>query len=54
MKLTLVLGLLEKKNNLKPIKIDINDFKKLKFKDYYYNNKEFMNIIPFDEALKII
>ena len=47
-------GIIRKKNNLKPIIIKTNDFKKLKFKDYYNNNKEFMNIISFEEALKII
>ena len=47
-------GIIRKKNNLKPIKIEIDDFKKLKFKDYYNRNMEFMNIIPYEEALKII
>ena len=47
-------GIIRKKNNLKPIIIKTNDFKNLKFKDYYNNNKEFMNIISFEEALKII
>jgi len=47
-------GVIRKKNNTNPLDIKINDFKKLKFKDYYYNNKEFMNVISYDQILKII
>lgn len=48
------IGVIRKRNNLNPIKIDTDDFKKLKFKDYYYKNKEFMNIVFYDQTLKII
>ena len=47
-------GVIRKKINTKPLDIKINDFKKLKFKDYYHNNKEFMNVISYDQILKII
>ena len=47
-------GVIRKKNNTNPLDIKINDFKKLKFKDYYHNNKEFMNVISYDQILKII
>jgi hypothetical protein len=47
-------GVIRKKNNINPLDIKINDFKKLKFKDYYHNNKEFMNVISYDQILKII
>jgi len=47
-------GVIRKKINTKPLDIRINDFKKLKFKDYYHNNKEFMNVISYDQILKII
>ena len=47
-------GIIRKKNNKNPLKIPHNDFKKLKFKDYYYNNKEFMNVISYNKTLEII
>ena len=47
-------GVIRKKINTNPLDIKINDFKKLKFKDYYHNNKEFMNVISYDQILKII
>ena len=47
-------GVIRKKNNTNPLDIKINDFKKLKFKDYYHNNKKFMNVISYDQILKII
>ena len=47
-------AIIKKKHNSKPLKIQTRDFKKLKFKDYYHNNKEFMNIISYKRALEII
>ena len=47
-------GVIRKKNNTNPLDIKIIDFKKLKFKDYYHNNKEFMNVISYEQILKII
>ena len=40
--------------NKKPLKLDINNFNKLKFKDYYYNYKEFMNILDYEDTLNNI
>ena len=40
--------------NKKLLKLDINNFSKLKFKDYYYNYKEFMNILDYEETLNKI
>ena len=40
--------------NKKLLKLDINNFNKLKFKDYYYNYKEFMNILDYEETLNKI
>ena len=36
------------------LKLDIDDFSKLKFKDYYHNYKEFMNIFDYNETLNKI
>ena len=40
--------------NKRLLKLDIEDFSKLKFKDYYYNHKEFMNIFDYKETLNKI
>ena len=40
--------------NKKLLKLDINNFSKLKFKDYYYNYKEFMNIFNYEDTLNKI
>ena len=47
-------GVIRKKINNKLLKLDIKNFKQLKFRDYYDNNKEFMNLISYDQLLKII
>jgi len=48
------LGIIFKKKNLNRLKLDLKDFKKLKFEDYYYNYSKFMNIISHEELFKII
>ena len=48
------IGVIFKRNNKNLLDIKINDFKKLKFRDYYSNYKEYMNIISEDDLLKII
>ena len=40
--------------NKRLLKLNVNDFSKLKFKDYYYNHKEFMNIFDYKETLNKI
>ena len=41
--------------NKSPLKLDnVINFEKLKFKDYYYNYKTFMNIKTYSETLKLI
>tara|TARA_B110000037_G_scaffold119870_1_gene137016 strand:- start:1 stop:681 length:681 start_codon:yes stop_codon:yes gene_type:complete len=47
-------GIIQKKNNSKLLELKINNFKNLKFKDYFHRNKEFMNVISYNEALKKI
>ena len=48
------LGVILKRNNKNKLNLDLKNFKKLKFKDYYHNYSKFMNIISEDELLKII
>ena len=47
-------GIIQKKENSKILDLKIDNFKNLKFKDYFHRNKEFMNIISYDEVLKKI
>ena len=47
-------GIIQKKNNSKLLELKINNFKNLKFKDYFHRNKEFMNVISYNETLKKI
>ena len=42
----------KKNNNL--LKVKNKNFQKLKFRDFYLNHKEFMNIISYQDALKLI
>ena len=48
------LGIILKRSNRNLLAIDINDFKKLKFKDYYVNHKKFMNLIEVDDLEKLL
>ena len=47
-------GIIRKKKNSKLLKLKIDNYKDLKFSDYYHRNEEFMNVISYDEALKKI
>jgi SAM-dependent methyltransferase len=47
-------AVIRKKANIKILKLDFENFKDLKFNDYYFRHKEFMNIISYQQALKII
>ena len=46
-------GMILKRPNKKILKLSINNFKKLKFRDYFYNYKEYLNIV-YKEDLKNI
>jgi len=48
-------AVIRKKSNSSPLIFRDNIiFKDLKFKDYFYNYKDFMNIKSYDETLKLI
>ena len=47
------IGIIFKRPNKSILKLD-QDTKKLKFKDYYYNYKSYMNLISSEELEKII
>ena len=48
------LGVIFKRANKNKLELNMKDFKNLKFRDYYYNNLKFMNIIKEEELLKIV
>ena len=48
------LGLIFKRPNQNLLSLDINNFKKLKFKDYYIYHKNFMNIIEAHDIDKVL
>ena len=43
------IGVILKKNNKNILYINQTDFKKLKFRDFFYNHKNWMNIIEYDQ-----
>ena len=47
-------GVIFKSSNKKPFNFKIKNFKKLKFLDYYKNHYEMMNIIEYEDLIKII
>ena len=48
------LGIILKRPNKNLLSLDINDFKKLKFRDYYINHKKFMNLIEVTDLENIL
>ena len=47
-------GVIKNTKNSDILKIDLNDFSKLKFKDYYYNYKRYMRVIDYENLLDTI
>ena len=43
-------GIIRKKKNKNILKKKIKNFKKISFKEYYYNYKELMNIVSYDRV----
>ena len=48
------LGIIMKRKNKNLLSLEISNFKKLKFKNFYYNHKEIMNIIEYKDIQKIL
>jgi len=48
------IGVIFKKNNKNILELEIKDFSKLKFKDYFYNYKKYMNLIEYSELRNLI
>ena len=48
------LGIILKRKNKNILNLKIKNFKKLKFKEYYLNHKEYMNLITVSDIDKVI
>ena len=46
-------GMILKRPNKKILNLNINNFKRLKFKDYFYNHKEYLNVVYKDDLKNI-
>jgi hypothetical protein len=46
-------GMILKRPNKKILNLNINNFKRLKFKDYFYNHKEYLNVVYKDDMKNI-
>ena len=46
------IGIIFKRPNQKILVLNNKNFKKMKFKDYYFNNKEYMNLIDVNDLFK--
>ncbi|WP_440931718.1 class I SAM-dependent methyltransferase [Candidatus Pelagibacter sp.] len=48
------ISIIRKIKNKDKLNLIINDFKKLKFENFYYNHKEYMRIMEYNEVLEYI
>ena len=48
------IGVIFNRKNKNILKIENKDFHKFKFEEYFYNHKKFMNIIEYEDLIKII
>ena len=48
------ISIIRKTSNKDQLDLKIMNFKKLKFQDFYYNHKEYMRILEYDEVLEYI
>jgi hypothetical protein len=42
-----------KRSNKNLLKLNVNNFKKLKYKDFYYNYKKYLNVINYEDIKNI-
>ena len=48
------IGVIFKRENQNLLNLNIKDFSKINFKEYFYNYKKYMNIIEYDDLIKIM
>lgn len=48
------ISVIKKEKNKNQLKINIKNFKNLKFKDFYIHHKKFMNIVNYQSSLKLL
>ena len=47
------IGMILKRPNRKLLNLNINNFKKLKYKDFFYNYKKYLNVIYYEDLKNI-
>ena len=47
------IGMILKRPNKNLLNLNINNFKKLKYKDFFYNYKEYLNVIYYENLKNI-
>ena len=48
------IGVILKRENRNLLNLEINDFKKMKYKDFFSNYNKYMNIVEFSDLIKIL
>lgn len=48
------IGVIFKKENKNPLKLNTNKFSNLKYNDYFINYKKYLNLIEYEDLIKII
>lgn len=48
------IGVILKKNNKNLLNLNLNDFSKLKYRDYFDNYKNYLNLVEYNDFLKIL
>ena len=48
------IGVIFNRKNKNPLKLDSQNFSKISFEDYFHKHKEFMNIIEYEDLIKIL
>ena len=48
------IGVIFNRKNKNPLKLDSQNFSKINFEDYFHKHKEFMNIIKYEDLIKIL
>ena len=48
------IGVIFKRKNQNILNVNIKDFSKINFKEYFYNYKKYMNIIEYNDLIKIM
>ena len=48
------IGILLKRPNENTLNLSVSNFDKLKFKDFFYNYKIYLNVISYEDIVKVL